>query len=336
MCRNTLLAGRPPGPLSRFSPSHLGPESVVGSMPERRGGRLSRPMKIWVAAAIVALVGTQGAFVAWAATNTSSASDGGNTVKVGVGSATSQPGRGAVHRGVHRGSSSGTSSAPCTYIPLPAKDAETFGAGGPTPGAWFFVKCPGRDLTIYNGALSWFPSGPPPRPSTPAVAPSALALQAAASLTLPSPVVNLNPSAFSVVNLSSWLWIDPQAWHGFQATATAGGISATAVATPDTVSWSMGDGHTVVCGGPGTPYQPALPVDAQTTDCSYTYVNSSAGQPSTDGDTNDGAFSVTATISWTVSWSATGVVGGGSLPPLHTSSTVRVRVEQVESVGTAG
>jgi hypothetical protein len=195
--------------------------------------------------------------------------------------------------------------------------------------AGVFVKCPGRDLTIYNGALSWFPSGSPPGATVPPVAPSALALQADALLKLPSPSVNLNPSAFSVVNLSTWLWIDPQLWHSFRATATAGSVSATAIATPESVSWSMGDGNTVVCGGPGTPYQPALSVDVQTTNCSYTYTESSAAQPSNVGDTNQRAFSVTATILWTVSWSAAGVAGGGSLPPLHTSSTVPVRVEQV-------
>ncbi len=303
--------------------------------PMREGGRTVRRKKIWVGVSITALVLTQGAFVAWAATNTSSASDGGNTVNVGAGAASSDPGR-AVHRGVRKGTTSGASSAPCTYIPLPANEAETFGAGGPTPGAWYFVKCPGRDLTIYNGALSWFPSGPTTAANTPGVPPSALALQAADSLTLPSPVINLNPSVFSVVNLSSWLWIDPQMWHSFRATATAGGVSATAIAVPDTVSWSMGDGHSVLCVGPGTPYQPQQSDAPQTTDCSYTYGKSSAGQPSYDGDSNDGAFKVTATITWTVTWAATGAAGGGTLPPLHTSSTVPVRVEQVESVGTAG
>jgi hypothetical protein len=304
-------------------------------MLEARGARNTRRTKIWLGAAIAVLVGMQGALVAWAATNTSSASDGGNTVKVGVGNATSKPGR-PVHRGVRKGSGSGTSPAPCTYIPLPANDAATFGAGGPTPGAWYFVKCPGRTLTIYNGALSWFPTTSPPRAGAPAIGASALALQASDSLTLPSPIIKLNPSAFSVVNLSTWLWIDQALWHSFRATATAGGVSATAIATPDSVSWAMGDGHTVVCGGPGTPYQPSLRVDVQKTDCSYTYRSSSAGQTSSDGDPNHSAFSVIATISWTVSWSATGAPGGGSLPQLHTSSTVPVRVEQVESVGIAG
>jgi hypothetical protein len=304
-------------------------------MTEASRARSPRRAKIWIAVAIAALIGTQGVLVAWAATNTSAASDGGNTVKVGVGNATSEPGK-TIHRGVYKGPRSGASPAPCTYIPLPAQDAATFGAGGPTPGAWYFVKCPGRDLTIYNGALSWFPSGSRPGATLPAIAPSALALQADASLTLPSPIVNLNPSAFSVVNLNTWLWIDPQVWHSFRATATAGGVSATAIATPTSVSWSMGDGHTVVCGGPGTPYQPTVSADVQTTDCSYTYAESSAAQPSIEGDTNQRAFRVTATILWTVSWSSAGAVGGGPLPPLHTSSVVPVRVEQVESVGTAG
>jgi len=296
-----------------------------------------RRHKVWAGAAVVALLGTQSAFVAWAATNSGSASDGGNTVNVGAGSASSSPGR-AVHGGTHEPSRSGSAAAPCTYIPLPAKQAATFGAGGPTPGAWYFVKCPGKKLTIYSGALSWFPTGSPTVAGTPAAAPNALAQQAADSLTLPSPVVDLNPSAFSVVNLSSWLWIDPQIWHSYRATATAGNVSATAVAVPSTVLWTMGDGHSVVCGDPGTPYQPTVPELAQTTDCSYTYLKSSAGQPSAngDGDSNNGAFRVTATITWTVSWSATGVAGGGSLPPLHTSSTVPVRVEQIESVGTVG
>ncbi len=306
-------------------------------MAESKSRRSRRRHKVWAGAAVVALVGTQGAFVAWAATNSGSASDGGNTVKVGAGSASSSPGR-AGHRGVHKGSGSRSAAAPCTYVPLPAQQAATFGAGGTTPGAWYFVKCLGKRLTIYNGALSWFPSGSPTVAGTPAVSPNALAQQATDSLTLPSPVVDLNPSAFSVVNLSSWLWIDPEIWHSFRATASAGNVTATAVAVPSTVLWTMGDGHSVLCGGPGTPYQPGVPQEAQTTDCSYTYPRSSAGQPSAsgDGDSNNGAFRVTATITWTVSWLTTGVAGGGSLPPLHTSSTVPVRVEQVESVGTVG
>jgi len=291
---------------------------------------VARRSKVWIV--LAALVGTQGALVAWAATNATSASDGGATVSVGVTSVETTPGQ-AVH---NAGGASGTSAAPCTYTPMPAKEAATFGPGGATPGAWFFIHCPGRNLTIYNGALSWIPAGAPISGGTSSASPSALAQQALNSLTLPTPVISLNPSSFSVVNLSSWLWIDPSSWHTFRATATAGGVTATATAVPESVSWSMGDGHTVVCNGPGTPYQAGVPPNAQSTDCSYTYRTSSAGQPSADGDLNNGAFSVVSTISWGVSWSATGAAGGGALPSLHTSATELVRVEQVESVGTAG
>lgn len=292
---------------------------------------MTRRSKVLVTVAV--LIGTQGALVAWAASNSGSASDGGNTVKVGAASASATPGQAA--QGGDASASAGSGSS-CTYTPMPAKDAATFGAGGPTPGAWYFIHCPGRDLTIWNGALSWIPTASPALGGTPPAPATALALQAVDSLTLPPPVINLDPSAFSVVNLDSWLWIDPSSWHSFSATATAGAVSATATAVPETVSWSMGDGHTVVCAGPGTPYRPAIPPEAQATDCSYKYRRSSAGQPSANGDSNDGAFSVVSTITWSVTWSATGATGGGALAPLYTSATVPVRVEQVESVGTAG
>ena len=300
-------------------------------MDDSHGGLTSRPRRVWIGIAIAVFVLSQGAFAAWAATTSSSASDGGGTVRVGASSQSSSPGRTA-GRGPIR---SGSSGSACTYIPLPAKDAATISPGGPTPGSWFLVNCPGRTLTIYNGAISWFPAAPAAAPLT-TVSPSALATRAADSLTLPSPVLNVNPSAFSIVNLATWLSIDPQTWHAFRASATAGGVTATAVAVPVSVSWSMGDGDTVTCDGPGTQYQPTLPPDAQSTDCSYTYRTSSADQASPDGDPNDDAFTVKATITWTVSWTSTGSTGGGALAPLQTSSTIPVRVEQVESVGTAG
>jgi hypothetical protein len=161
---------------------------------------------------------------------------------------------------------------------------------------------------------------------------SALAEQAERALTLPTPTIDTNPAGFSVVNLATWLWVDQDIWQRFSATADAGPVTATAIATPETVSWSMGDGHQFVCNGPGTAYVPGRSDDAQSTSCSYAYSESSAGQPSTDGDPNDGSFVVSATVTWAVSWSLTGASGGGELAPLYTSATTRIRVEQIESV----
>jgi hypothetical protein len=203
---------------------------------------------------------------------------------------------------------------------------------------WYLVQCRIQSGTPNIEHLVWVPDRPnaaAPLGSA-AVNPGAVAAQAAASIVLPPPSIELNPASFSVVNLPSWLAIAPAQWHPFTATATAGGVTVSAVATPVSVTWNMGDGAGIVhCDGPGTAYNPSLSESVQIPSCTYTYKRSSDGQPSVDGNPNDGAFRVTATVTWTVTWAAVGEPGGGTLPSLQTASTVGVRVEQVESVGTA-
>jgi hypothetical protein len=261
------------------------------------------------------------------------ASDGGSSVSVGASSSSSSPGSSGSHPAP---GGAGGSTSPCRYIPLPAADATTFSPGGPTPGGWFFVVCQGKTLTIFTGVLTWIPSFSAPALPPTVIAARTLALQARDSLTLPSPVIGLDPAPFSVVRLDTWFWVAPGLWHSFRATATAGGVTATATAEPEAVDWSTGDGHHVVCDGPGVAYRPTIPASDQATYCSYTYSESSAGQATENGDPNAAAFTLVATIEWSVTWTSTGAPGGGALPPLFTSSSVPVRVEQVESVGTAG
>lgn len=169
--------------------------------------------------------------------------------------------------------------------------------------------------------------GPPP----PALAVSdleGLALQARESLALPAPRIAMNPRADweSLVNLPTWLWVEG-AWAEQEATATAGPVSAVARARPEAVVWDMGNGERVTCPGPGVPYDPTRAPEAQDTDCSYTYPESSAGQP---GD----AYRVTATVVWRASWSATGAEGGGDLGTLTTSDRVAVRVAELQALNT--
>jgi hypothetical protein len=207
--------------------------------------------------------------------------------------------------------------------------------GGPTAGEWFLVQCAGSPA-LEDGRAEWVPAATdsPTAPTGTAIgSPGVAAAQAASSIVLPAPSMEINPAAFSVVNIATWLSIDPAVWHAYQASATADGVTATAVATPESVAWSMGDGGEVDCSGPGVAYDPAVADDAQSTSCSYTYEQSSEGQPSSDGDPNDGSFLVTATIDWKVTWTAVGAPGGGTLPPLQTTSRRALRVEQVESVG---
>jgi hypothetical protein len=150
---------------------------------------------------------------------------------------------------------------------------------------------------------------------------------------LPAPSIAVNPAAFSVVNFPTWLSIGRAMWHQYRATATVGGVTATAVATPQSVMWTMGDGGAIECDGPGTSYDPHVAPNLQSTSCAYTYSRSSRGEPSADGNPNDGAYEVIATVTWKVTWAAAGAPGGGNLPSLRTASRTAVRVEQVEAVG---
>ena len=149
---------------------------------------------------------------------------------------------------------------------------------------------------------------------------------------LPSPLIKSDPAGSTFVNLATWFWVSPSVWHPFTATARAGRIAATATATPVQVVFSTGDGGSVTCDEPGTVYDPNEPSSEQRTSCLHTYKSSSVSQPSPDGNPNDAAYVVDATITWDVTWTAVGAPGGGTLPPLTTTSTGRLRVEQIESV----
>ena len=58
--------------------------------------------------------------------------------------------------------------------------------------------------------------------------------------------------------LATWLWVDPILWRTDTVTATAGGVSATAVARPVGVTWTTGDGGQVVCGWSGRAVRPGV------------------------------------------------------------------------------
>ena len=233
------------------------------------------------------------------------------TVSVGVSSSSGSPGGSGSGSTVIHG---GPAGPQCTYTMITTAEAEqaNMPPGGPTPGNWYFVNCPGEELLIQNGGLVWIPTGTPIRPGPPAVTPEQVAAQAAASITLPSPVVATDPNQVTEANLATWVWIRAGFWHSRSVTASVDGVSATATATPVSVTYNMGDGGGFICNGPGTAYQPDVPAAQQHSSCTYTYRTSSAGQPSVDGNPDHGAFTVTATVTWSVSWVSVGSSGGGT------------------------
>lgn len=169
----------------------------------------------------------------------------------------------------------------------------------------------------------------PPDPAAPGgprviIDPAALAQQAENELVLAEPEVRLNPAEDQIAQLASWLWLEG-GWAEQSASASAGPVTSTVTATPQRVRWSMGNGDEVVCGGPGTPYEPRFAATPEATDCSYTYRHSSAGQP---GD----AYPVTVTVEYDLTWAAVGAPGGGDLGVAEQSATLPVRVSELQAL----
>jgi hypothetical protein len=149
----------------------------------------------------------------------------------------------------------------------------------------------------------------------------ALAYAARAAFQLSSPEISMSPSADApvLVRVPVWMWISSDAWHEETATASVPGGSVTVTATPASLSWSMGDGTTVECEGPGTPYDPEVHDPAESSpDCGHTFTSTSSG------------YEVTASLSWQVEWSSSDGEGG-TFPALTTETSTTVRV--VESSG---
>lgn len=199
----------------------------------------------------------------------------------------------------------------CTYQADPEAQ-QTLGVGGPVPGVWMVVTCAGKG-DVDPMPLMWV-TGATPAAQTVAVNPVVVAEQAAKHLALGSPTIEMAPPDGSpqLVGVASWLWLAPGSWQTLTASASAGPVTATATATPTKVVWEMGNGASVTCDGPGTPYN-ASDSNAST-DCSYTWPD-------------PGRFTVTATVYWSVSWTATGAAGGGNLgvqvgPPAEIGVTV--------------
>jgi hypothetical protein len=194
---------------------------------------------------------------------------------------------------------------------------------GHTDGAIFTVTCLqsngplGVSLTIVS--LVWRPTaavGP---------APAVLAAQAINRIGIRGPEIGVAPSTggSGLVGLPVWLWtaVTPTTWGPASATAAVPGLSVTATARAERIVWDMGDGHSVTCDNPGTPYRPEFGNSASP-DCGYRYTRTSRDEPG-------GRFTITGTTTWRVDWS-----GGGSSGSLTTTrdTSVTVQINELQVV----
>jgi hypothetical protein len=218
----------------------------------------------------------------------------------------------------------------CYYKADPSFDPPAWDTADQPPpgetGGYYVVTCTWDTTGSTGGGVVWLETGSAPGPAAPPT-PATLAQQAVKHLALPGFAIDTSPSpaADQLVGLPSWLWLAGNDWQPTAATAAVPGESVTAVATPTTVTWSLGDGTMLICDGPGTPYTAGDAPDQASPTCGHTFTTSSAGQPSD-------AFTVTATVSWSVTWAGGGKTG--TVANLETTDTTTLRVAAIESLNT--
>jgi hypothetical protein len=240
---------------------------------------------------------------------------GPDTVRIRAG----VPGRpGVAHQ------AAGTDRTGCIYVPI------TIGDDPQLPERYRDVSGNGTWIRRTGCNDPGLRGNFPVNPAGPFVDPAVLAQEAMDKLKASTPVIHTSPSSSrsAVVNFPTWMWVAPESWTEQAASAEEGDVIVTAVARPQRVVWNMGDGATVTCTGPGTPYAAGVSdPDAPSPDCGHTYRRSSAEQP---GE----RFRLTATLTWDVTWSVQNAAGGGALADLTTSNATTLRVAEYQALNT--
>jgi hypothetical protein len=141
----------------------------------------------------------------------------------------------------------------------------------------------------------------PGKPDTVVVDPVTLAYEAIAEMRLAPPLIRSAPGVgqIGLVNMPVWLWVTKteNTWGPIVRSASVPGLSVTATAQVKAINWSMGDGNTIRCEGPGTPYDKSMGIK-DSPDCGHRYKKTSHELPGCK-------YPVTATAQWDITWQST-------------------------------
>ena len=201
---------------------------------------------------------------------------------------------------------------PCTYTvshPQPPPTSALWQGQSPADGAMYAKVCPRVGGSGLTTLLVYIPNGSAP-PAGPPVDPRVLAEQAIASLIMRAPEIRMAPppgSTGGLVGLPVWMWTErgEEFLGPTRQSVSAGGVTVAAVGEVSRIAWDMGDGTTVVCGA-GTPYPPGA--EDESPDCGHVYAQASSRHVA-----GGGPWPITATSTWTVTWSGGGLSGTETL-----------------------
>ncbi|HSJ59638.1 MAG TPA: hypothetical protein VK895_00280 [Jiangellaceae bacterium] len=174
--------------------------------------------------------------------------------------------------------------------------------------------------------MSWFPDPPPAAGAGPT--PREVAEVAIDQMNMRAIDIGIVPEPgddrVGIVGMPVWMWAENPDSHTvgpITASASAGGITVTATARLQKLTWDMGDGTKVTCIGAGTPYDAGYG-KAESPDCGHLYTRTSAHEP-------DGTYTVTASSDWVVTWEGAGQSGTILLNGLQRSVEIAVGEGQV-------
>ncbi len=234
-------------------------------------------------------------------------------------------------RGTGPGHQAGASGGPrpsCVdqpWTPPPAGDP-LWGGHSPSEGSLKLLICQGGGALQGWPRVVFAPNGQPV--VVPQVSPAALAEQAISEMGLSAPDIRLAPPADSphgaTIGFPVWMWTARrEATVGpVTRTASAGSITVTATATLAKIDWSMGDGITVSCPGPGAEFTDGLAGQPSPT-CGHVYRDLVAG----------GVAGIDATSRWEIRWS-----GGGqsAFRTMALTSSAQLPVREIRTLNTRG
>jgi hypothetical protein len=185
-------------------------------------------------------------------------------------------------------------------------------------GALYTANCGAGD----GGSLGSTATGVVWRRGPPAsfVDPAVLAQRAIASMQLQPPRIRTAPpqeSGSGLVGLPVWMWTDraENVSGPITRSASDGPVAVEATGVVTAITWDMGEGTTVTC-GLGTPYPAGA--DGPSPDCGHTYTRASDNQVP-----GGGPWPISATTTWTVTWSGGGR-SGTEVVQLSSSGALRV------------
>ncbi|MFI6494310.1 ATP/GTP-binding protein [Streptomyces sp. NPDC050564] len=212
--------------------------------------------------------------------------------------------------------------------PQPPASDPVWGGHKPGDGAIYERVCFSDALGAAAGAnvvpqVFWAAQAPAVN-----VDPEQLAREAVDKMLLTGPSI-ASPRAAGkyIVGVPLWMWVNqtPTTYGPNTASAGLAGVTVTATAKVSKIVWKLGDGESVACNGPGTPYEASFGKQESPT-CGHTYTRTSASQ-------SGGKYAVTATATWTVDWQ---VAGGGGQTGQFTEvrqSQMQVAIGEVQVVG---